>query len=375
MKITKISAFELVGGERDGLSVFEADHPYLNFKVGDPYRQLFTEIETDENISGYCIGGSADIYQLGSLLIGEDPRKNEFLWERMYYSQYVRTRSTNTIAILDLALWDLKGKIANEPVFSLLGGPFREEIPVYAAMLGFSTKPERVAEASAEWVSKGFRALKWYIPYNETHGEEGFRKNIEIIEAARKVVGEEIGLIVDFGISNPNQNSWLYISALAKEYEKLNVKWLEEPLNFDDLEAHARLRDKTSIPIALGERWYNRWQFRDIIQSGAATIIQPDPYFAMGITEIRKIIAFASVHGIPVIPHSNESFRYCAHLLFATPERVVPMAEYGIRTNHSFQYFFKEYYEPVNGFIRQPETAGLSSEIDWDKVKERNYLG
>lgn len=376
MKITKVRVFELVGGKRNELSIFEIYHPYLSMNSDgeDCYRQLFTQIDTDEGVSGLCMGGSKDVLEMGQLLIGEDPWKTELLWEKLYFSRYVRFSGMQAIAILDIALWDLKGKIVQQPVHRLLGGCTRTEIPTYAAMLGYIPEPNRAAEVSAYWVEQGYRAVKWYIQYSAADGLNGFKKNVEVIEAVRTAVGDDVDIIVDFGVSSPQKNTAPYIQNLAKEYERLGVLWLEEPFAFDDLKAYAQLREKTPLQVALGERWYNRWQFRDIIETRAASILQPDPYFAMGITEVRKIVDLASAYGLPVIPHANESFRYCAHLLFATPERVSPMAEYGIKTNANFQYFFEEPYEPVNGMLHVPTGVGFGSEIDWGKVKEKNEL-
>lgn len=376
MKITKVRVFELVGGERFGEALFEMDHPYLGKKSSwnNNFRQYFTEIETDEGICGLSPGGSLDVKQLGEILIGEDPMRIEYLWERLYTAKYVRLQSTQSIAVLDLALWDLIGKIKNEPVYKLLGGPFREKVPAYAAMLGFSTEPAKAAAKSAEWVKKGFKMLKWYLSYNETDGQAGFEQNVALVKAVREAVGDEVEIILDFGVSGPNKNSLLYMLKFAQKIEPYNIKWLEEPLNFDDLEAYLRLSRSTRIPLACGERLYNRWQIHQFLTSGAINILQPDPYFAMGITELRKIISLASVYGLPVIPHANESCIHSAHLLFANPERICPLGEFGIKLNHIFQYFYKDFYMPVDGYFQLPAGPGFGYEIDWGKVREKKEL-
>ena len=117
MKITKVRVFELVGGKRNELSIFEIYHPYLSMNSDgeDCYRQLFTQIDTDEGVSGLCMGGSKDVLEMGQLLVGEDPWKTELLWEKLYFSRYVRFSGMQAIAILDIALWDLKGKIVQQP--------------------------------------------------------------------------------------------------------------------------------------------------------------------------------------------------------------------------------------------------------------------
>ena len=376
MKITKVRVFELIGTELGSEALFEVDHPYLG-KTSDKnrcYRQFFTEIETDQGLSGLSPGGSWDVKKMGELLIGENPLRMEYLWERLYTAKYVRFQSTQSIAVLDLALWDLAGKFRNEPVYQMLGGPFRDRVPAYAAMLGFSTEPAKAAARSMEWVKKGFKMLKWYLPYNETQGLEGFKQNVEIVKAIREAVGDDVEIILDFGVSGPDKNSLLYMIRFAQAIEPYNIKWLEEPLNFDDVDAYVRLSKSTRIPLACGERLYTRWQINEFVASGAVNVIQPDPYFAMGLTEVRKIISMASVYGLSVIPHANESCIHSAHLIFANPERICPMAEFGIKLNHNFQHFYKDFYMPGDGYFELPKGPGFGYEIDWDKVLQKNEL-
>jgi L-alanine-DL-glutamate epimerase-like enolase superfamily enzyme len=376
MKITKIRVFELKGCNRSGIAVFEDSHPYLG-KVNDGdlcYNQFFTEIETDEGITGLSLGGSRDTKLLGEILIGENPLRIEYIWERLYNARYVRFQSIQSIAVLDLVLWDLMGKLRGEPVYQLLGGPTREKVPAYAAMLGFSTEPSRAAKASIDMVKKGFRKVKWYLPCNEADGEEGFKKNIDIVKSIREAVGEDIGIILDFGIAKPDKSSLFYMIKLAKRLEQYNIDWLEEPLNFDDLESYVRLSKATTIPLACGERFYSRWQIKDLITTGAINILQPDPFFAMGMTEVRKIISLVSAYGLTVMPHANESCIHTAHLLFSNPERICPMGEFGVKLNHNFQYFYKDFYEPVDGYFQLPKGPGFGYEIDWKKVVNKEEI-
>lgn len=375
MKITKVEVFEFLGKARDPIAVFETPHPYLgNAAETARYRHPFTVIETDEGISSLSYGGTSTTRELGQTLIGENPLRIEYLWEKLYSTTYYRLKHHQDIATLDLALWDLAGKVRQESVCSLLGGPVQDQIPAYAAMLGFSPEPQRAADRSVEWVEKGFKALKWYLPYNAMAGNDGMRMNVEIIEAVRKAVGDDIGIIIDFGVSDPTQNSLLYVTELARLLEPYGIRWLEEPLNYDDLDAYRRLAESTNIAIALGERWYSRWQFRQIIEHEAASVLQPDVRAAYGMTEMRKIVALASAYGLPVIPHANESCPQTLHLAFALPGRVCPMAEWGVKINHNAQYFYKEFYEPVNGCFRLPRGPGFGCEIDSEKVVERVEL-
>lgn len=376
MKITGINVFELEGEARSDLAVFETAHPYLSNEYSDvkPHKQTFTEIVTDEGITGLCPRGSREVKLLGETLIGEDPLHIAHIWERLYSESYLRFQRQPYIGILELALWDIIGKARGEPVYNLLGGPSRERIPAYAAMLGFNSEPEVAAETSKHWVAKGFGGLKWYPLYNATDGDSGLRKTVALVEAIRDAVGDHVDIMLDFGISPPNQNNLLYLIKLSRWLEPYNITWIEEPLNIDDINAYRQLTQATSIPVAFGERWYDRWQFKNVLDSGAATVVQPDLLAALGITEVRRIIALASTYGIPVIPHANEACINTMHLLFAESARTCPMAEWGVKLNHNMQYFYKTFYEPVDGFFELPNGPGFGFEIDENKITQRRDL-
>jgi L-alanine-DL-glutamate epimerase-like enolase superfamily enzyme len=372
MKITAVRVFEVEGAPRCGLALFETERDGLRPGQVTPHHRRFTQIETDAGIVGLSQGGSAQTRDLGQQLIGEDPLCIERLWDRLYTGTYFRYDRLVALSVLDIALWDIAGKARNEPVYRLLGGPCQERIPAYAAMLGFDTQPEAAARASAEWVGKGFTGVKWYLPYNATHGLEGFRHNVALIAAVREAVGADVNLMVDWLLSDPTQNSLLYAIKLARALEPYNPTWIEEPLSFDESEAYRKLSEVTRIPLAFGEHWYTRWQ--DLLASGVPAVLQPEPAGAGGITEMRKIMALASAYGIPVIPHANETCRVAAHLLLAHPARVCPMGEWGIRLNHNAQYFYTDFYQPVNGYFLPPTAPGLGYALDESKVLKRREL-
>jgi L-alanine-DL-glutamate epimerase-like enolase superfamily enzyme len=238
-------------------------------------------------------------------------------------------------------------------------------------MLGFSTAPERAAARSQQFVEQGFTALKWYLPFNERAGKEGLRRNVALVKAVREVVGPDVDIMVDCLLSDPKPNSILYVIDLARRLEEYNPTWLEEPLNFDDLDAHAKLAASTRIPLAFGEHFYTRWQVRQIIESGAATVLQPDANAAGGITEMRKIVTLASTYGLPVVPHANESCRNAVHLLFANTERTCPLGEWGAKINANVQFFYRDWYEPKAGYYQPPSGPGFGYELDEEKIRNR----
>ncbi len=365
MKITNVRVLQLEGRPRSGLALYEIARGGRAAGEATPHRWTFTEIETDEGLVGLTHGGSADVKAAGRLLIGEDPTRIEYLWEKLYGTLRPNVRP---VALLDLALWDLLGKIENKPVYKLLGGPTRERIPAYAAMLGFSTEPEAAARASVEYIQKGFSAVKWYLPCNALDGKAGIERNVALIRAVREAVGPDVWIMVDWLLSNPRANSVLYAIELARRLEPFNPTWIEEPLPFDDLDSHVKLARSTRIPLAFGEHFYTRWQIKQILDSGAATVIQPDPNAAGGITEMRRIAALASTYGVILVPHANESSRNALHLLFAQPSSTCPLAEWGVRINHDVQYFWKDFYGPKDGYFELPNGPGFGYELDPEKI-------
>lgn len=373
MKITAVRVFQLEGETRAGQALYEISRGGLGTNEATPYTGTFTQIETDQGLTGLSYGGTVETKALGELLIGEDPIRVEYLWERLYQSAYHRLRIAN-LAVLDLCLWDIIGKAKDEPVYRLLGGPMRDRVRAYAGMLGYSTEPARAAERSVEYVEQGFTALKWYLPCNERDGKDGLRRNVALVKAVREAVGPDVDIMVDCLLSDPKPNSILYVIDLARRLEEFSPTWLEEPLNFDDLDAHAKLAAATRIPLAFGEHFYTRWQIRQIIESGAATVLQPDANAAGGITEMRKIVALASTYGLPVVPHANESCRNAVHLLFANTERTCPLGEWGAKINANVQFFYRDLYAPVNGYFLPPAGPGFGYELDAGKIRSRTEL-
>jgi L-rhamnonate dehydratase len=376
MKITAVRVYQLGGRMQEGLAVFASMRAGAEPRPARPHAETFVEIETDEDLKGLQYvshGDEREVQEAGQLIIGENPLHTNAIWEKLYADVRLRQRLP-IIAVLDLALWDLVGKIRNAPVYELLGGPVRERIRAYAGMLGFSTEPAAAAEASAEWAEKGFTAMKWYLPYNGSYGREGIKGNLALIKAVREAVGPDVEIMCDWLLSNPRVNSILWATQMARGLEEFNITWIEEPFAFDEVDAHRRLAEATSIPVAFGEHFYNRWQTRQIIENGSPTIIQPDAIWAGGVTEMQKIFAVASTYGVAVVPHGNESGRNALHILFAHHERNAPIAEWGVRINPNTQHFFTDFYQPINGFYPLPAGPGFGYALDEDKIVSRTEL-
>ena len=337
---------------------------------------IFVQIETDEGISGIGPGGAGVIAfyiekQLKPLLIGQDPMAIELLWDQMYRNAIHGRKGDNMTAIssIDIALWDLKGKFLNQPVYKLLGGPVQDKIPAYAGGLGYSIEPEKVKERVKGFVQQGYTATKWFVREGPTDGPEGVRKNIELMKALREAAGEDMKIMLDCW------KSWdvpytLKMAELLAEYRPF---WFEEPVLPDLPQSYARLRAACPVTIAGGEHEYTRWGAKMLMDMEAIDVYQVDPEWAGGISEVNKICTLASAYDVQVIPHGN-SVPVNAQISFAQNSVVTPMMEYQIIHNEGVQFFLKNPVKPVNGFITPPTAPGVGLELDESKIESERDI-
>lgn len=395
MKITRIRLRELTGS-------FEFDGPFWEERLSRPIdvfpefkhsppgswlpralpdgryeiRTVFVEVETDEGVTG--LGGPVPHelayiinQQLAPLIVGQDATATERLWDLMYRDAVHGRKGPPMMAIsaVDTALWDLKGKWLQQPVYRLLGGPFRKEVPAYASALGFSLEPERVRARVEQFVAEGYVATKWFPRHGPTDGPEGIRKNVELARVLREALGPDRDFMLDAWMS------WdvPYTVRLAELVAEYRPRWIEEPVLPDLIANCAEIRRRSPVPIATGEHEYTRWGIKQLLDAGACEVIQADTYWAGGISEMVKICTLASTYGISVIPHGH-SVPANIHLSAALPIPQVPLIEYLVKWNQLLQHFWKEPVHPVNGLIRVPEGPGMGMELDPAKIESERDL-
>ncbi|MFN8499125.1 MAG: enolase C-terminal domain-like protein [Anaerolineae bacterium] len=340
-------------------------------------RSIFVIVETDAGLSG--MGGPINdvqaliiARQFTPLLLGQDPRATELLWDQMYRLAVHGRKGVEMMAIsaVDCALWDVKGKWAGAPVYRLLGGPTRDAIPAYASALGYSLAPELVRQRAQDIVAQGYRATKWFFRATPAEGREGMARNLQLAETLREAVGPDVDIMFDCWMS------WdvPYTLAMAERLAEYRPRWLEEPLQPDRIAECAEIRRRSPIPIATGEHEYTRWGLKALLDAGAADVLQPDIYWAGGITEMVKICAIASTYDIPVIPHGH-STPASLHLIAAQPPNVCPWLEYLIKWNQIHQFFFKAPIQPVNGMVTLPDAPGMGVALDETKIQRQRELG
>ena len=344
--------------------------------AGLPVSAVFIEIETDDGVTG--IGGPTSIdvafiafRQFRDLLIGEDPIATERLWDIMYRSAVHgrKGEAMFAISVLDCALWDLRGKWANAPVYQLLGGPIRKEIPAYASALGFSIEPEKAFDQAKKFADEGYRATKWFVRNGPADGHDGIRKNVELVRTLREAVGPDVEIMIDAWMSWDVPYT-VRMSELLLEYRPY---WIEEPVMPDKIDQYAEIRERSLVRTAGGEHEYTRWGIKQLLDVRAVDFVQADTYWAGGISELQKIITLGSVYDIPVIPHGH-STPANAHLSAASPLLNVPWIEYLVKWNDVHQHFLKNPIKPVNGVITVSDRPGLDMELDPAKFETEKYL-
>jgi L-alanine-DL-glutamate epimerase-like enolase superfamily enzyme len=358
---------------------YRAQGPEVLPRVDDgTYRieTFFVEIEADEGVVG--IGGPIPREQafiidqnLRPHLLGVDPLANELIWDTLYRASVHGRKGVTMMAIsaVDCALWDLKGRYFNTPVYRLLGGPTRAEIPAYASALGYAVDPDRAAERAREFVREGYTATKWFFRNGPADGPQGMVRNAQLVSALRGAVGADVEIMLDCWMS------WdvPYTVAMAERLEEYEPRWLEEPVLPDKLESYAAIRRQVNIPIAGGEHEYTRWGLKMLMDAEAVDVLQPDIYWAGGITEMLKICAVASTYDLPVIPHGH-STPASAHLIASQPPSLCPRLEYLIKWNEIHQFFLKSPLKPSGGVVRLGETPGLGMDLDETRVESQRLV-
>ncbi|MBH9988789.1 MULTISPECIES: galactonate dehydratase [unclassified Lactobacillus] len=345
-------------------------------------RWIFIKINTDEGISGWgeLVSGTktetvvAGVKEMCSKLIGKNPFEIERIWQRLHRS-FFRGGPINGTAIsgIEMALWDIKGKALNLPVYELLGGAVRDKIKVYS-WIGGDRPSDVVAMAQKRW-DKGFRAVKM----NAT-SEMHYIDSLEKVDAAVERVAsirEKFGNAMSIGIDFHGRVHKPMAKVLAKALEEYHPMFIEEPVLPENEEYFAQIANEVSTPIATGERLYTRWGFKNIFKQGAVDIVQPDISLCGGLLEERKIAAMAEACDMAVAPHAPygpvalaATFQVDA----CTPNVFIQEQSLGIHYNQGFDLLDfvknKEIFQYKDSFVDIPKGPGLGIEMDEDKIKE-----
>jgi L-alanine-DL-glutamate epimerase-like enolase superfamily enzyme len=345
-----------------------------------PVAFTLVEVEADDGTLGI---GTAGAFHNGArplietyyqdLVVGEDPRRHEYLWQRMYRAtvRFGRGGSAQAaIAAVDIACWDLHGKAEGKPVVDLTGGRVQTRVPVYASRLYALEDLDELADEARGYVAQGIRRMKQRFGFGPRNGPEGMARNVALVRTVREAVGPDVELAADAYMG------WDlgYAIQMAERLREFQLAWIEEPLMPHELDAYVEL--KRCCPWqrwSFGEHSFSKWEFQAIIARRAADLLQPDANRAGGITEVRKICALAESAGLPVVPHSNEAHNL--HLIFGQSPHVCPMVEYFPNVepdtgNELFWKVFRGVPEARDGQLELPDRPGLGIDVNEDVVRE-----
>ena len=286
-----------------------------------PAMCTLVEVEDDQGVTGVGTagafhGGAKQIIDdyYAPLLLGQDARRHEHLWQRMYRTTVRFGRSGSAmcgLSALDIALYDLHGKSVGKPVYDLIGGKTQSIAPCYVSRLYALEDLDELRAEAQRWVSEGFTRLKQRFGFGPKDGPAGMLRNVALVKAVREVVGDGVEMAADAYMG------WDvgYALEMAKLLREFNLSWIEEPLMPHDVDGYAELKSRCPWQRwSCGEHSYGKWDFRELMRRRAVDILQPDVNRAGGITEAIKICAMAEAEGLPVVPHSNEAHNLHVYL-------------------------------------------------------------
>lgn len=354
-------------------------------------RWMFLKIETDEGIVGWgepVVEGRARtvetaVNELRPILIGADPLKIEHLWQTMYRGTFYRGGPIMCSAIsgIEMALWDIKGKYYNMPVYEMLGGKCRDKIRMYGHLKptghpGEFSIPDML-KITDQRLEEGFDVMKYSIipPIKPIDNMEMVDKVVERFAAIRERVGKKVDIAIDFhGRVSPAMSI-----RLLKELEPYYPLFVEEPVLPENVDEMVRVSRSTTIPIAAGERLFTKWGFRELIEKQAVSVVQPDLCHCGGIYEARKIAAMAETYYMQIAPHNPLgpiSLAACLQLDTVVPNLLAQ--EHPGQPDHGdlgVGILKNPFVIEKDGCIRVPEGPGLGIEVDEEKLEALQFDG
>ena len=353
-----------------------------------PPRWLFVKLTTDDGLVGWgepVVEGHAQtvkaaVNELSEYLLGQNSENIEDIWQTLYRARFYRGGPIlmSAMAGINQALWDIKGKRYNQPVYNLLGGKVRERIQIYSWIGG--DRPSDVANDAKEKQALGFKAIKMNaseeMHYVATPKEVD--AVVERVAAIRDATGKDFGIAVDFHgrIHKP------MAKVIAKELAPYNLMFIEEPVLPENNEGLREIAQHAAAPIATGERMYTRWEFKRLLQDGYVDIIQPDLSHAGGISEVYKIAMMAEAYDVALAPHCPLGpIALAACLQVDAVARNAFIQEQSLGIHYNKQNDLLDYLnDPLvfkfdDGHVQLPTAPGLGISVNEDAVKEAAKQG
>jgi L-alanine-DL-glutamate epimerase-like enolase superfamily enzyme len=291
---------------------------------------------------------------LTPVLLGGEADATEKLWQDMWWAVHYSGRgghATSAISAVDVALWDLKARRAQLPLWRLFGG-YDARVPVYAGGIDIDFSIEQLLAQADQFQAEGFRAIKMKV------GRPNLREDVERVWRMREHLGDDFPLMVDANMK------WSADQAIraARQLEEFNLVWIEEPTIPDDIAGHVRVVREGRTPVATGENVHTLYEFTNLITAGAVTYPEPDVTNIGGMTAFRKVAALAEAHNLPVTSHGAHDLT--VQLMAAAPNRAF-MERHGF----SLDRYVAEPMQVVDGFTEAPDRPGHGIDLDWESLE------
>lgn len=340
--------------------------------IGDAH---IVRIRTDNGISGIghsaCWGYPEATHSMlntfRQYLIGKDPFQIEHHWQYLYRMRPFRGSAlSGAVSAVDIALWDIKGKHFQAPIWELMGGKCREKIRLHLLMGG--KNPDEISENARAAVDEGFTAIKFdplAVGYQDMSLDRLIRSTRENVAAAREAAGSDVDIILELHRSLTPMNA----IALAEALVEFNPMFYEDPIQIDSIISQAEIAKRVSIPLANGERMHSIWEFRELLASGGSQYVRPDVGLAGGLTHCKKIAAIAESYHSAVVTHNYLGPILTAasvHLDTCIPNFIVQ--EYSKADESPAKAVYKTVLKREGGYIAVPEVPGLGVELDDDLI-------
>ena len=303
---------------------------------------------------------------LAELIVGEDPLQIRRLWDVMFAGTYHYGRdgaALHAISAVDMALWDLAGKVAGRPICDLLGGRRADQVEVYASEV-MPGEPTEVTELAGRVADAGFPALK--LGWGPLGTDLG--RDMELVSAARDAIGPDRRLMIDGGMAYSLQQA----REFCRRSSALDLSWFEEPFDADDIISYRRLSDTVAVRIACGEAHSTLRSFRRLIEEARVDVLQPDLGRCGGFSVAADVARLAESANIDVVPHSfSTDVLLAASLQFAAAQPRERLVEYPVTASAGAGSIITEPLRPHAGVLAVPARPGLGVELDEDEVARR----
>lgn len=385
MKITEIECYVLLAPNMNAGSTSSAQDSFIVIVQTDEGISGIGESDVNPWIAKACIeapGTHTMGIGIKETLIGADPLAIESLWEQLYIGTAMNGRRgavIHALGAIDMALWDIRGKVEGKPIFELLGGAKQDHVVPYASLQPAGNRWEEYRDSLCNWAERakslGFKAVKAEVTMNGPYAHDGMKEPYEhhtrVVEAVRKTLGPDIALMIDVQYMWPDAATAL---RTVKDWKEFDIFFLETPVWIDRLDEYAKLHEQAPMPIAAGEWQATRHEFEELMDRGQVDVAQPDVGRVGGFGEAKAVCDMAAARGRMIVPHcwkTGVSVTATAHLAFNTPHcRFIEYLPPTLCTETLRRDLAIDGFEFRNGLIEKPKRPGLGAELNREALQK-----